>query len=102
MEEREWHQYLREAFSRTVDTNRIIGTTVLFTKNHERYNQSQKWVSDEFKDMSESLKYGRESAYYTAMASSDPANLSELLKQIASEYKKGELLAGHLMLVIDP
>ncbi len=98
----EWHQYLRGAFSRVVDPNEISGTTVLFPKDHERYRESLKWVLDVFKDMADARKYRNEYIKYASMASSDPANLSDVLIQIASDYKKDELAASHLMVVIDP
>lgn len=102
MEISEWHSYLREAFSRMVSPYEISGTTVLFPKNHERYRESLKWISDKFKDLAESTKYHSESLHYTSMASSDSANLTEILVQMALNYKDAELSSGHLMVAIAP
>ena len=82
--EREWHDYLREAFSRTTSDWKedSTSTTVLRAPDAKDYKLSRKWVKDAlFDDFADNVSIGSQSY----------SNLAQVLIEVANATPKQKL-----------
>jgi len=93
-EEREWHDYLREAFMRTTAgwMNDSTSTTVLRNPAAEDYRASETWVLDAFKE-------GRKGDAISIASVGPPDNLVRVLGDAARAVKPGALKGARLYIV---
>ena len=100
MSERDWHEYLREAYWRTIDANGTTATKHLRPLDHEEYQKSVQWIIDEFAEMTEASNEDDWFLSDVSIASSNQENLVHLLSSIAEKAKPNDYRWGRALIIV--
>ncbi len=101
MSERDWHEYLREAYWRLIDANGTTATKHLRPLHHEQYQKSVQWIMDEFAEMAEESEEEDWFLSDVSIASSNQENLVQLLSGIAEKAKPNDYRWGRALIIVD-